>query len=661
MNASDSDNDHQPMNMDDDDEEEVDDDIESESPPPPPQLRRRRQRDDNEEEEDEEVARADVRQSAAREDDTVLHPPSDIHQFYVDEEDFLDGYEDEEHEAGAVLPNVILADANMYYRELLRVVVGAANENTALLEKVLHQGYQLSADELHRLNVRIKYWTVYLVENYYQVLGHIVLTPTGPGGESEQSSGSIFILPEIWRMKLLVNHARLQDLQAWKLSDSEFLREWFLDAPGVPLDCPPKHPTLAKAKNGEVRPEDQRKYDHELEVYAEKMRQFEATKRIADTPLLMLNQRKVMRLVQYMTSKIRVIPYHADLVKLLELLELKTAMFFCQTMPGGVLNDPQFRSDMHEEIAKMRIRMEEGKDTLPQTRDASLWDMWEQQRPKDTEFTASRDFWFFCAIYFVPLKRAVYWAENFQRLRLPRPMDKFLPEGACKRLKEWIGMLAKQQGDKFHDRLEVAARDGLVHPSDLDWLSYRFPSDGVDPVTVLRKTRGVAEYDDYHEQMQFSWQTVLNQVNVNPMSNLYVLHLFDRYLNAYKQTQFIDGYVIANPDIDEEDVQTKWQHSREPFLINVCGGFWLLMDGKVLEIYDIFESLCMWMVTIRLTRDRVHLPKDCLADRTYIGDIIDRIVMNKKDDFHIHDKFAHKQYTTSMERGIPQGKTRMYI
>lgn len=659
MNPSDDDDDDDPMSIDEDDDDDDDDDgIGSESPPPPP--RRRREREEDEEEEPA-VTRADVRQSAAAAREDGDGTPSDVHQFYVDEEDFLDGYEDEEHEAGAVLPNVILADANLYYRELLRVVVGAANENTALLEKVLHQGHVLTAEELHRLNVRIKYWTVYLVENYYQVLGHIVLTPTGQGGESEQSSGSIFILPEIWRMKLLVNHARLPDLQAWKLSDSEFLREWFLDAPGVPLDRPPKHPTLAKAKNGEVRPEDQRKYDHELEVYAENVRQFEATKRISDTPLLMMNQRKVMRLVQYMTSKIRVLPYHADMVKLLEMLELKTAMFFCQTMPGGVLNDPQFRSDMHDEIDKMRKRMEEGAKDSMQSRDASLWEMWEQQRPKDTEFTASRDFWFFCAIYFVPLKRALYWAENFQRLRLPRPMDKFLPEGACGRLKDWIAMLAKQQGDKFHDRLEVAARDGLVHPSDLDWLSYRFPSDGVDPVTVLRKTRGVAEFDDYHEQMQFSWQTVLNQVNVNPMSNLYVLHLFDRYLNAYKQTQFIDGYVIMNPDIDEEDVQTKWQHSREPFLINVCGGFWLLMDGKVLEIYDIYESLCMWMVTIHLTRDRVHLPKDCLADRTYIGDIIDRIVMNKKDDYHVRDKHAHMQYTTGLERGIPQGKTRMYI
>jgi hypothetical protein len=654
-------------------------------PAPAPVRRRQREQDAFEEQEDEVVRRADVRQEHGEDDDDDDGGGggNDVHQFYVDEEDFLHGYEDEEHDAGMVLPNVELTNSKVYYRELFRVIVDCANANTAFLNKILKEGYQLTSEELHTLRVRIKYWTIYLVENYYHVLGNIVTIPSGPNGEAEMFSGAIGVLPEIWRMKLLVHHAILPDLQSWKLSDSEFLRTWFLETPGVPLDCPPKHPVLAKTKNGEIKPDDQRKYDYECTVYAEKLRDFDATKKITETPVLLMNQKKVMRLVQYMTAKIRITPYHPDLVKLLEMLELKTAMFFCQTMPGELMTEPLFRVDMHTEIERM-IAAEKAKAGMITTPQQELEEatgdiaallkenntaansnikltMWEEARPKGAEFTGSRDFWFFCTMYFIPLKRSLYWAENFPRLILPRPVDKFIPNGATDRLKDWIAMLAKQQGNKFHDRLEDAAKEGLVHDGDLDWLGYRYPSDGTDPVTVLRKVRGIPEYDDFHEQMQFSWETVLNQVNVNWMSTMYVMHVFDRYMNAYHATQWMDGYVITNANIDEEDIQTKWQHSREPFLVNVCGGFWLMMDGEVVEIYDVYKSICMWLIAVRLSRKHVHLPKDCLADRTNIGDIIDRIIFDKKADFHVVDKVTHKRYSTNMERGIPQTTTRMHI
>jgi hypothetical protein len=178
---------------------------------------------------------------------------------------------------------------------------------------------------------------------------------------------------------------------------------------------------------------------------------------------------------------------------------------------------------------------------------------------------------------------------------------------------------------------------------------------------VLRRVRGEADYDDYHTQLNLSPATIMNQVNSNWLSNTYALRLFDRYLNTYKGTNWRDGYVVENAFIDEDDVYQKWSTTKEPLLVNVMSNYWLLLDCKVLPINNIYVSLCLWMQMLRKTRVQAQLPADCLFDSTYVGDILDHILLGKGSITYSTQADQDAAHLESLKRGLPVAVTRFHI
>jgi len=649
----------------------------------PDSHRRRRAREQDEYYQDE-YGDGDV--DVIRLRDTVLGPdPFGENDRLIDEDD-----EEEEYVAGMILPKVVLDDEDIYMRELCRVLCAMGNETTRLLNKILVDKGSITVEEERNCRAWIKYWTIYYVENYYTILGKIIPLPTGRNGEKESFSGGMCVRAEIWRLKLIVNFNMLPNMRTWKISDSEFLVKWLIDTPGVRLDCPPKEPKMKDVKGGIPTDEDRREYEQELAKYKEKLDKFNKTRKIADTPILMLRQAQVMHLAQFITGRIKIIPYTTEIRKLLEYLELKCAMFFCQTMPSSQMNHEKFRVSIQSEIDAIRKRAEEEqqKQREQQEQHRNNGGEWrrefdeameyarerqqqqqQQQQKEDVgkwevdRFTGNRDFWIYCTCYFYPLTRYLYYVDLLPRLNLHRAGDveSYLPEGAIQRLEAWMRQAAKRQGDKYFDRLEEAAEEGLLHDGDMQWHLYRYPEESTNIAVVVRKTRGENAYEDYHEQTGLSHTVIMDQVNRNWLSNTYVVNLFDRYLNTYKQTEWAAGYLVPNPFIDEPETMDKWQTTKEPLLVNIFNSYWLMMEGKVLPIDNIYTAICMWMVAIRKTRQKASRPKDCLADNTFIGDIIDSIVFGKENQIPITDENEQRNYEDKLRRGVPVTSTRIHI
>jgi hypothetical protein len=361
---------------------------------------------------------------------------------------------------------------------------------------------------------------------------------------------------------------------------------------------------------------------------------------------------------------------------------LKNAIFFCQTMPGSQLNDPKFRTDMQREVdrivadmqTEMSARVKAGLSTASEYADAMRDAYLHQQQQLVSgdglteggggRFTVNRDYWIFMTCYFYPLTRALYYVDMFPLMRLDHADNieaHYLPAGAAARAEKWCRDMAKHQGDKYFERLEDAAGDAMNNPGDMEWHLYKYPDESTNVAVVVRKGRGEAAYEDYHEQTGLSATVILDQVNVNWLSTTYVINLIDRYFNAYKSTNWQDGYVIHNPFIDEEETFDKWTISREPFLINVFNSYWLLLDRKVLPMSNVYVAFCMWLQAIRKTRKNCAAQPDCLSDNTYIGDVIDTILLGKGNITYSSQKAVDEGYKETLRRGLPVHVTRVHI
>jgi hypothetical protein len=271
--------------------------------------------------------------------------------------------------AGMKLPKVIvrsIEERNIYFRQFIRTMCRCGDETYRLLEKVIVHKQQLSPTERHNLQTWSTYFHSYLVEHYYDILGSVEETPTGPGGAKEQTTGAMCLSVEIWRMKLLLNYHRLVSLKNWKIRDSPFLIEWLIETPGVRLDHPPKEPMLKTQKDGSTTQKQRDEHKEAVTKFRQAMAIFEATKKIDTIPILQLKQTQVMRLVQHITSRLRVLPYHDDVKKLFELCELRVAMFFCQTMPDTILNHEKMRVSLQKEIDTIKALIEEEANTRDQ-------------------------------------------------------------------------------------------------------------------------------------------------------------------------------------------------------------------------------------------------------------------------------------------------------
>ena len=576
-----------------------------------------------------------------------------------------------------ILPNMELTHKEVYFRSLYQVICAMGTETTRLLRQLLVEKTPLSQEDRTRCMAWVKYWTAYVVENHYTVLGRVESLPIGKDRATERISGTACMMWELFRLKLILSHHLLSGMRTWCIKSSPFLVQWLIDTPGVDLDPKPIKPDDLKENAG---PSAIEKHQKATALYEADCVKFQKNKLLADTPILLMKQSHARHVAQFLTSRLEIVPYHSDICKLIDLLELKTAMFFCRTMPEVVMDVPNMRSDLKKEADQIAQELE--KEMLAQSsrgerqaefrdamQEAVIEHRQQQQQQQggssggEARFTINRDYLLFCTCYFYPLVRGRYYAETFPRLALERAHDvaSYLPEGAVARLEAWCRRLAKGQGDKYLDRLEDVADESMMHQGDREWLTYRFPDESTNVAVVLRKVRGEHAYLDYHAQTGLSADVVLDQVGRNWTSNLYVISLFDRYLSTYKGTNWRDGYVIDSRYIDEEETYDKWSITREPLLVTLFSNFWLLLDRKVLQIDCPYVAICMWMLSIRRTRKAAGMPKDCLADNTNIGDLIDSILEGKSLPEHISDQRAHQEYSSALKRGLPTEVTRIHI
>ena len=85
-------------------------------------------------------------------------------------------------------------------------------------------------------------------------------------------------------------------------------------------------------------------------------------------------------MVQFITSRIEIIPYHEDIRKLITLTELKTAMFFCRTMPAVLMDVPGMRVDMKSEAVQIAAQLEEDIRLASQGGDSSNQELQDAMR-----------------------------------------------------------------------------------------------------------------------------------------------------------------------------------------------------------------------------------------------------------------------------------------
>lgn len=530
------------------------------------------------------------------------------------------GDEDERESEGMVLPRLGDGSWNLYMLEFWRVLCRMGIETTSLIGRVVRDGQQLGAEERHKIAVWIKYWTGYMIEFHYHGLGQVISTPTGPGGEMERISGTSAMMCEIWRLTLVLNYSRMGELRNYRISDSAFLTRWLLELPGIPLDCPPKEPVEPKPKTsgGTVTQKQRDDYQEACVKYAARLSLFQAKRRISETPVLKMRQSQVRTLLQFLSARMKVVPYADDIRHLFSVLELKTAMFFCLSMSGSQLDDKTMRADLAEEVkvAEEARRVDFKRKVRDEYAEAARQAAEEQPDLEPVQeggrYIVNRDFWIYCASYWYPFKRAFYLIEMMPRMNLERGdrPESYLPDGAIARMEAWARRSATNQGDNFQDRLAEAADDAMRFPGDEEWKAYKFPDESTNVDVILRKLRGDAYYDDYHTQLDMSPTAIMNQVNTNWLSTTFVLLLFDRYMNTYKGVNWRSGYVIENAFLDEEDTHAKWTTTLEPLLVNVFSHYWLMFKGKVLPLNNIYTSLCVWMFMLRKVG---HMEAQCLS------------------------------------------------
>lgn len=569
-------------------------------------IRRRRPRDDEEE----------VRRYG--EDGPGREEPRAEDFFGPDLAELADPIQTEEEAAGYVLPRMLpQVSSEIFLRELWMVIMRMGQKTTKILRNLLIDKNSVSVSNRKRYLVWIKYWTAYMVENHFSVVGEIQTIPTGPHGENEQISGTMGIMMELWRIKLILNHHRLRQLVTWKIEQSAFLVEWLFEMPGTPLDNADTYIT---------------------------------------TPVMYFKQSEIRAFVQYLTGRFEGMPYHKDIRLLVDIMEVKNAMFYCQTMPGVVMDDEKFRLKDVDFKPDWQREMEDA---------AALQGMdLEDDDVVIDRFTINRDYWVYTTSYFYDLVRRIYFVDQFPRMQVNRLRDpeSYLPDGAVQRLKDWIEAMSRAQGDRFPERLEDAARESFRHPGDLAWLRYRYPDSSTATAASVRKTRGEEEYRNYHSTTELSREMVLARVNQNWTSTVYVVNIFDRYMDTYKGVKWRRSYVIRNADIDEAETVRKWTTTREPLLVEVFTGFWLMMDQKVWPIDDIYVAICMWLRAIHLTRRRVGMSADCVFGDTYIGDIIKKILDGREqEEVQPADRAAEEDYQDRQRRGLPQETTRVHI
>lgn len=222
--------------------------------------------------------------------------------------------------------------------------------------------------------------------------------------------------------------------------------------------------------------------------------------------------------------------------------------------------------------------------------------------------------------------------------------------------------MTKAQGERYPDRIEHVGKDSLLNPGDKEWHEYMCINDSTNTDAILRAIRGEHAYQDYHSQLDVSYQVMLSQAGKNHLADMFVFYVFDRYMSTYKQGfKWMAGYVVINEFIDEPETFDKWTTTKEPLLICVWNSFWLMYERCVWPIDNAYTAICAWLHAVRRTRELARMPADCLADGTYVGDLIDAILYGKEAQEYVEDDDNHREYTERLKRGIPGDTTRVKL
>jgi hypothetical protein len=533
-----------------------------------PRRGRRRQRFEYEEEEEH-----------GNEYEEEHDPARDI---FGDDMGVMDEDDDEEDDMSLPLLDHVFSD--VYRERFMAVVCAMGDTTTELLRDILVEKRRVPVETMEKCKQWIFNWTGYLVEHYDQeiddnrnTLGTIIELPTGINGKMQSECLAIHALVEIWRLKLIVAHSRLHTLVYWKICTSEFLMGWMEE------DIPDR--------------------------------------KLLETPVIYYRQSQILAILEYLVTKINIIPLHEDYQQLFEIIELKNAMWYGQSMPQSFLDAKGFFGLVE------RNRGEDPQD-------------WEG--PDDTVGRQSpnafinRNYVIYCMCYLTPFMRRFYYPQIFTFHRMEHEPLHYLPDGAVDRLKKWMHVLAKRQESSFYERYLDICQEGYLYPGDTEWSKFLNKGGELTAVEIIKMLRGKGANDLYVAETGFTWQLVLAGVNRRYSSNLYVINLFDRWMNTFKDIPWADGYVIMNEDISEPDVFEKWATSPDPLLMQVCSTFWVIVNGDAIKCDDIYVSICMWLDLVRRTRQRDGNPAkfDCLSiTGTYIGDLIEGIFYGRGDRF----------------------------
>jgi hypothetical protein len=471
-----------------------------------------------------------------------------------------------------------------------KVITKMGRRTSKALKKILQDGENISWAERDMFRDTMDAWQAYLVENFrLKEVGKINMLPVGPDRTQVPSSFAMQIYWEICRMKVIVHKEDLPNMVEWTLADRPELK-------------------ILLKKAGEVVADD-------------------------EIGILLYTQEEIKAVIFNLVEVLNTIPYLASFREFFDLVELKCATFFCQTMPGTIVNDETFRTIVGKRVDPNATKKRKINET---SINSMLEDDEDEEEEDDDESlnrcTFNRLFWVFCTNYVTQIRRRFHYESLFPVANLDRSPLSYIPDGSIERLKMWCHNLADGLADNFDERYKDSCRQAYNFPGDAEWFFFRYPHMSKTVEAQVKKLRAKTAVE-FFAQANVSRGSALARTHASYPSILFVLDLLDRYFRIFKQLKWRDGYVIENGSV--EDCFEKLSTSHEPFLVQVFSSYWVYLGGrkgKILIVNDIYAAICLWLVCVRKTRTSAKLPPDTLLGGIDISDVANRILSPKEEE-----------------------------
>ena len=518
--------------------------------------------------------------------------------------------------SGYSLPHYSGKNADMvrYYRVLTTKLKKMGRKTTRVMKMILEENGNISREE-RGVFIRVKReWQAYMIETYH-FLGELKVMPFGKGGDEVYHSWTLQLFIEVTRIHVILNKTDLPELSRWRISDHPELKEALGDVGNVVED--------------------------------------------ENIGVLLYNLDEIKETIFRLIGIIDQIPYSKALREFVDLIELKCGTFFCQTMPGLIVNNPSFRivigsrkklpplpriiqayNDTKKRYEnELEMIKESGYDISSKEADIlSLLEPKVQEaiikrkelEERNTRATINRKFLIFCTIYLTKIRRRLYYQSMIPKRVIGggRSVESLIPEGALERLKEWCGKLAEGLADNFAERFSANCREAYSFPGDKQWYNFRYPRMSKTIEAQVKQLRPETARAFFAEN-NVSAENALERADKSVAARFFVIDLIDRWFMIYRDLRWRDGYVVKNEDIESQF--DKLSKSKDPFIVQVFSTFWIWLGAKVLVVDDIYSAICLWLVCVRKSRRSAGLPKDTLFGNIYIGDIIDKILKPKEE------------------------------